>query len=331
MILSTWTNDEPDANEEMDSATRQEQLRRYFERPKPVPDIWTTSGLFVASGALVATFLVIIFGFNEPALSAAHLPWYVLLVPSSGGVLASLFFFGRLLLNRIKRSKLTDENVDRMILDGLHAVETAAHEELGLRKRQDLDHVVQLVAPYISAAHATPAVPARDMKARRGEDGQYRFSAYEFSYLYPTLHHLSLFTTQYNLLTDRHDQGQEMELLYRHIVSVQAGPVFGEVSTGREIRGYVAGHWFRLLNTGGGEFKTGVAYGDLDKAATGESVKRRVERGELVAGLDQINSDFTSARKRIRDVLREKEEAAQFGPPRERRRLRVDPGKAPHS
>jgi hypothetical protein len=266
----------------MSPARREKQLRRYFQRPKPVRHLLLRC---------------------------------ILLVPIP-------FVIGRLLMNVIRRSSFSDYDIDQIVEDALERGKIDAEQQLFGSKpnRSDTVNVVSLFSAYIPRNRPTAEVPREDMLARRSKrDGFFRFSAYRFVYVYPTMHYLSLYSTQYNVLTDRIDQGYEQEYPYRHIVSIEAGPYYGEVlaKQGRLQRpdraGFVAGHWFRIVNAGGEDFQVGVIYEDLVQAARGEELKKIIERGEVVKGLERLDSNFNDARKRIRDVLRQKEEAAQIG------------------
>jgi hypothetical protein len=97
------------------------------------------------------------------------------------------------------------------------------------------------------------------MLARRSKsDGLFGFSAYQFVYVYPTMHYLSLYSTQFNVLTDR--------------------------------------------LAGGEDYEVGVIYEDLEQAARGERVNAAIEKGEVVRGLERLDSNVNDARKRIRDI-----------------------------
>jgi hypothetical protein len=266
----------------MNPARREKQLRRYFQRPKPVKHL------------------------------LLRCLW---LVPIP-------FVIGRLLMNVIRRSSFSDSDIDQILEQALERGKVDAEQQLfgSNPSRSDTVNVVPLYSAYISRNRPTAEVPREDMLARRSKrDGLFRFSAYQFVYMYPTMHYLSLYSTQYNVLTDEMDQGDEREYPYRHIVSIAAGPYHGEdrAKQGRLHRqdrtGFVAGHWFRIVNAGGEEFRVGVVYEELEQAARGERLKEIIEKGEVVKGLERLESNFNDARKRIRDVLRQKEEAAQIG------------------
>jgi len=254
------------------------QVRRYFERPKPL------------RGLLIFFWLIV------PLLIA----------------------FGRLVMNAFMRSKLNDQDVDQLVAAALvKGREMAERQLFGVTaNRADLASVVEFYVPYVRPGAPTPAVPREDMLARRGKDDRLRFSSYQFVYMYPTLNYLSLFTTQYNLITDTFDErGQEREYPYRHIVSVESGPRFEEFreQRARKNRSLVVGYWFSLVNSGGERFEAGISYEGLDVALPGERINKVVAKGQLVAGFEDIESSLTDAVKRIRDILRQKEQTSQSG------------------
>jgi hypothetical protein len=241
-------------------------------------------------------------------------------------VLPLLIAIGRMGLNRLRRSQFRDEDIDRMINTALERGQELAHRRVfgPHANLADVVGVVALYVPYVERQSPTPAVPKEDMLARRGKDRMLRFGAYRFVFMYPTLNYLAVFTTQYNLITDAiDDQGHEIEYPYRHIVSIESGLEHGEFKEKgvKHERSLIVGQWFKIVNTGGERFTVGVRYADLDVVLPGERFAKIAVKGGRIEGLEALEARLTDARKRIRDILRQREEAAagasaqSWGPP----------------
>lgn len=272
----------------MTAKEREDQARRYFERPKRISPL---------------------------------LAYFWLVVPL-------LIAVGRLVMNRIRASTFDDADIDKMIDGAIERGQALAQRQLfgPHANRADVVNAVALYVPYVDKRNPTPAVPRDDMLARRGKDKILRFGAYKLIFMFPTQNHLSLFTTQYNVVTDSIDEaGCEEEYAYRHIVSIESGPQFEEFKEkgANKNRSLAVGQWFSIVNSGGQRFSVGVSYADLDVVLPGERVKKIATKGGRVVGLEDLEARLTDARKRIRDILRQREQAAansaaqdhSWGPP----------------
>ncbi len=218
-----------------------------------------------------------------------------------------------------RTSSLSDADIDRMVDTTEGKLEEVARRELALRHTTDVSDVISVRYPNLAM---TPNVGRDDIYVKFGRDGHFRFSSYAFHHVFVTRNHLSTHTATWNMITDEVDEGDWEEWPYRHIVSVEAGPLKDELpALDRKSRKRlkkrgpnmaVVGYYFAVRNSGGGQLRASIEDAPIrllldEKDARDDRISKRQE------AMSDIAQHFKSCQRRLRDILRDREIAASRG------------------
>jgi hypothetical protein len=214
-----------------------------------------------------------------------------------------------------RSSKYSDADIDVVVSSAEARLGEIAVRELALHDVDDLSDVITVRYPNFLI---TPDVSRDDIHVRLGRDGTFRFSSYSFHLVFVTRNHLSSYTATWNVITDAISEGDWEEWPYRHIVSVNAGSLEEELpavdrKARKRLKKYgpdvaVVGYYFAVSNAGGGRLYASIDDKPIrqlldDKLAKNDRIDKRL------AAMRPMANHFKSCQNRLRDKIRDREEA----------------------
>lgn len=219
----------------------------------------------------------------------------------------------------LRSSPYSDGAIDAIVASAERQLERIATQELALRNVGDLSDIIVVRYPNLAI---TPVVARDDIHVHLGLDGAFRFSSYSFHLIFVTQNHLSTYTATWNAITNEIGEGDWEEWPYRHIVSVNAGALEEELPAldrkarkrkkkhGPEMA--VVGYYFAVRNAGGGTLYASIEDKPIrrfldDKLAKDANIEKRQE------AMMPIADHFKSCQNRLRDKIREREQALSGG------------------
>lgn len=177
--------------------------RRYFF-PKPVP-----------AGSII-TCLV---GASVLAVGIALQS----IVPIASGCL--LLLIGASIIGVIIRSNPTDQQYDQWVHAQAQAMLPRALAKFNMRSYQVTDHILRTHSFVLPGSRMASHYPEKEVQAKRGKDGQWRFSINVYTYFLPAEHYLAVYTCDVNAFDPSSCIEQTEEYFYRDIVGVTTHPL----------------------------------------------------------------------------------------------------------
>ena len=198
-------------------------LRKYFEKDDSKSLPIGTFGILFAAGMLLLA------GISMPARPGTLINGcsLVFIVPAAVLILwsAARLRKGRLRsLRRLAEADvaLTDADAQDLLDAGLERIKKMAMSSLGFTEEDLESDLLTVIAPCSDLETSADGAP-KELLARKGDDGQLRFSAYRLAIIALTGRRFGLFSCTYNFIEDRALGAQTVEYQYRDIVSVSTG------------------------------------------------------------------------------------------------------------
>ncbi len=177
--------------------------KRYFF-PKPVP-----RGTIIT--CLVGALLLAI-GISLQNVFLIALGCLLLLISAS-------------IIGVIRRSNPTDQQYDQWVQAQAQAMLPRALVKLNMRSYQVTDHILRTHSFVLPGSRMASHYPENEVQAKRGKDGQWRFSINVYTYFLPAEHYLAVYSCDVNAFNSSSHIEQTEEYFYNDIVGVTTHPL----------------------------------------------------------------------------------------------------------
>lgn len=273
-------------------SVREQQLRRYFEKP---PEPWKPPNTKPAKVAFWVSVGFLTLGILGLVARSGCLALFAIPLMAFGGLgvlLSSLCWFilnSNALQPKVVDAQVampTDGEVQQWLEEGIALAVMLSRQALGF-VAQPMTNPLVITSPTLEA---TAGVPAEDLVFKRGEDYVWRFGLYHVLLIWPAEHELGTYSCDYNFLRDVPLNVQTKEFHYRDVVAISTGEASSSIAEPTTVK---KTHWE--------EFRISVA--------SGEAIRVLVSSDKLhaVTGEDQLpDTGVPTAVAAIRAMLREK-------------------------
>ena len=125
----------------------------------------------------------------------------------------------------IRRSNPTDQQYDQWVHAQAQAMLPRALAKFNMRSYQVTDHILRTHSFVLPGSRMASHYPEKEVQAKRGKDGQWRFSINVYTYFLPAEHYLAVYTCDVNAFDPSSHIEQTEEYFYSDIVGVTTHPL----------------------------------------------------------------------------------------------------------
>ncbi len=136
-----------------------------------------------------------------------------------------LLLIGASIIGVIIRSNPTDRHYDQWVHKQAQAMLPTALAKFNMRRNQVTDQILRTHSFVLPGSHGASHYPEREVQAKRGKDGQWRFSINVYTYFLPAEHYLAVYTCDVNAFDPSSHIEQTEEYFYSDIVGVTTHPL----------------------------------------------------------------------------------------------------------
>src|SRR5215467_1727020 len=136
-----------------------------------------------------------------------------------------LLLIGASIIGLIIRSNPTDRHYDQWVHAQARAMLPTALAKFNMRRRQVIDQVLCTHSFVLPGSRVASHYPEKEVQAKRGKDGQWRFSINVYTYFLPAEHYLAVYSGDVNAFDPSSHIEQTEEYFYSDIVGVTTHPL----------------------------------------------------------------------------------------------------------
>jgi len=125
----------------------------------------------------------------------------------------------------IIRSNPTDQQYDQWVHAQAQAMLPRALAKFNMRSYQVTNQILRTHSFVLPGSRMASHYPEKEVQAKRGKDGQWRFSINVYTYFLPAEHYLAVYTCDVNAFDPPSHIEQTEEYFYSDIVGVTTHPL----------------------------------------------------------------------------------------------------------